>query len=121
MVLLRATFANKLSLVEDPRTYARKVYFKHAFRCPVKAWFEETDKNPFGWVLQFETANDSVLKEFRNDIFKSAVSYIERRSKRKATDISFENIIQLAEAKDIRSSETNKEVGVYHGYENTAG
>lgn len=105
MKLQRATFVNRLHLKEDVRTAKQRIYFQHSYRCPVQAWFEESDKNSFGWVVQFETSSDHILKNFRNDIFKTAVSYIEKRAKKRAVDIKFYQIALLATAKEVKSAE----------------
>lgn len=109
MTVLRATFSNQLEYVETVDDRPDRVYYQHAYRCPIKSWFEATDRNPYGWVLQFETQNSHVLKQFRSDIFRDAISYVERRAKRRAIEINFESIVNLAEATEVRSYESADE------------
>tara|TARA_R110000868_G_scaffold262401_1_gene520986 strand:- start:159983 stop:160297 length:315 start_codon:yes stop_codon:yes gene_type:complete len=97
-----ATFANKLQEKKVPTSNVPLVYYTHNFRCPVDVWFERSYKNKFGWVVQFKAKSNRVLEEFRGDIFKQAIHYIERRTKRPVTEVSFDEILELAEALEIK-------------------
>jgi hypothetical protein len=97
-----ATFQKRLRIAQDP-SGAAKVMYEHSFRCPVIAWFEESDQNPFGWVIQFESNNPGILKEFKSPIFKQGVEYLEQRLERKVTEISFEDIAALAKTTQIKT------------------
>ena len=97
-----ATFANKLQIQVKPHSEEKKIFFQHSFRCAVQVWFEYTNDNQYGWVLQFTSPNDALLNEFRGPIFKQVVAYLERRSRRKITDISFEEIGKMADALEIK-------------------
>lgn len=98
-----ATFANRLETKEMATSDCSKIFFEHSFRCPVDVWFEETSDNQYGWVLQFKSASDALLNEFRGPIFKQVVRYLEMRSRRKITDVSFSEIMKMAEALEIKS------------------
>lgn len=108
MPVLRATFVNKFDYKPKAGLGVDKVYYKHSYRCPVEAWFEATEDNPYGWVLQFESKNSHVLKQFRSDIFKDAIAYLEGRAGCRATEVNFDTIVDLAKAKEIRSGESRE-------------
>lgn len=97
-----ATFANKLEAKRITGSDECVVNYSHTLRCPVDVWFERSHKNNYGWVMQFKAKNNSILKEFRNDLFKQAIQYIERRKKTPVTEISFEDILVLADAVEIQ-------------------
>ena len=97
-----ATFKNRLEVQYMAAQTSDRVYFKHTFRCPVEVWFEKTDKNPYGWILQFKAPSESLLREFRNALFKQALGYLEARSKRRVTDVKFADIVTLSGAMEIK-------------------
>lgn len=97
-----ATFANKLELRPSRQSDEDVVFYNHSLRCPVDVWFEKSGKNKFGWVIQFKAPRSSILDEFRTDIFRQAVRYIERRTRRPVTDVSYEDIIEMADALEIK-------------------
>ena len=100
-----ATFANRLEQKEIGVARDVRVFFEHSFRCAVEVWFEQTTDNQYGWVLQFKSPNDALLNEFRGPIFKQVVRYLEMRSRRKITDISFSEISEMAHALEIKTIE----------------
>jgi len=102
-----ATFNNRLKVEPVIQQENERVYYKHSFRCPVEVWFEKTDKNPYGWVLQFKAPSDALLKEFRNALFKQALGYLEARSRRRVTDVNFSDIMGMSEALEIKGYTTH--------------
>ena len=96
-----ATFSNKLEAKRLTGSEECIVNYSHSLRCPVDVWFERSYKNKYGWVMQFKATSNSVLKEFRSDLFKQAIQYIERRQKSPVTDITFEDILSMADAIEI--------------------
>lgn len=99
-----ATFANKLETEACGAAGDERILFEHSFRCPIEVWFEKTEDNQYGWVLQFKSPSDSLLNEFRGPIFKQVVKYLEMRSRRKITDVTFDEILSMAEALEIKSA-----------------
>ena len=97
-----ATFANKLEVRPVRNSTADVIFYEHSLRCPVDVWFEKSDKNKFGWVIQFKAPRSSILDEFRNDIFRQAVRYIERRARRPVTEVCYDDIMEMAGALEIK-------------------
>ena len=97
-----ATFANKLEMRAADHGDGGIVFYDHSLRCPVDVWFEKSDKNKFGWVVQFKAPRSSILDEFRTDIFRQAVKYIERRARRPVTEVSFADIMSMANALEVK-------------------
>jgi hypothetical protein len=100
---MEAVFRNRLTRVEKRQTL--QVEFKHGFDAPVRTWFEASDNNPFGWIMQFECKNDALLKEFKEDIFRRGIKYIEKRADDEVKQISFNDIQGMADALEIKSVE----------------
>ena len=100
---MEAVFRNRLKRVE--RTQNIQVEFKHGFDAPVRTWFEECNKNPFGWIMQFECKSDALLKEFKEDIFRRGIGYIEKRADDDVKQISFSDITRMADALEVKSAE----------------
>lgn len=97
-----ATFANQLEVNKSKDGLDVTIRYQHTLRCPITVWFERSHKNKYGWVMQFQAKNNSLLKEFRSDLFKQAIQYIERRTRRPVTEISYEDLLALAGALEIQ-------------------
>lgn len=97
-----ATFANKLELRHVSHSSESAIFYEHSLRCPVDVWFEQSDKNKFGWVIQFKAPRSSILDEFRTDIFRQAVRYIEKRARRPVTEVSYNDIVVMADALEVK-------------------
>lgn len=103
---MKATFANRLECQDDPKHPGiKRVVYKHSFRCQVFSWFERSEQNPMGWMIQFESDSQGVLKEFKGAIFKQAVHYIEMRTRHKITNVTFDELVDLAETQSVQSIE----------------
>lgn len=96
-----ATFANRLEPRVGGADGAPLVFYAHSLRCPVDVWIEKNYKNKYGWIVQFKAVGNGIVNEFRADLFKQVVGYIERRAQRQVTDISFDDIVDLSNALEI--------------------
>lgn len=104
---LRVTFANKFRVENDANGKAKRVEFKHSFRCPVRVFIDAVPptQNPLGWTVTLEAKNDSLVKAFKNELIKELIKYVEQRTRQKMNTIPFSTILDLSNAQNVKVSE----------------